>query len=845
MGSSMSEKFETEPRPKATHKKMDTLATRILGGASASILLHGLDPVQTGLVGEAILRLCIYMGLDPFNSHASVTPLSPNPATRQLRTMSKMQCIEEVCGAKINQSNKSGKIDCAFLDAAGTYWIISSKIGMITVYDIASLEIVDMLVLFTGPKPFMHEGKVPSPRKCALVRDKVAVRAVADRSHASNRDTVDDLTLLDISDLDRLCRLLRSRAPMVFTDIRSAVAHIVGDNRPSLQLRFHQHLLAEKMKRKLVIGSTLLLGAIPRSGKTYIAAAVTVGYDRILVLTPRPSETAAAWLSVYRNHRNFAKYAVIEWGADTVMPRGPVVAVASTQFMKMAKRTKYNWDIAFLDEYHEGGCTDLSEEMLADHLSPETIRVILTATYHKPAHHLAIPLDRQMFWDIEDANLMRSWPNDDVVSRLQDKHGAYFVARAKVFSGSDLEIAAFYQSLPQLVILTNTMQQDLYKSLPTNGSYGFSNRSLFALTEDGVFQNQKEVSLFLALLTGSEKLKHYKAGDMSIFARIRRIQKMYGHRPGDDFLTALVFLPYGVGQRVDPVKTAFTQQMQKDSVLRNFATLDLSKIPTGSTIPEMVKLTAARARAEGKDGLFLLTGNVGSLGVSIPEADVAFLLHDMESADLVFQQMLRANTEAPGKRVGIVVDFNVWRTLNVMNTYAAPTKGQSSAERREYCISKLIPYDPDLYECTTSPVTIGKDTLLNKLTEEWKKMMENVGYSISRLAKEPLGLSDEDQRQLNQLAKNLASVSGTEVRSTDQEALSNGLDVRRESPSAEEKAIEEFVKNVNLNDVLSRMIPDLLVLDSGEHDLKSTFATLYANPAVRDAMNEWLDMMYS
>jgi hypothetical protein len=179
-----------------------------------------------------------------------------------------------------------------------------------------------------------------------------------------------------------------------------------------------------------------------------------------------------------------------------------------------------------------------------------------------------------------------------------------------------------------------------------------------------------------------------------------------------------------------------------------------------------------------------------------------------------------------------------------MNTYAAPTNGQSSSERREYCISKLIPYDPDLYSCTESPVTIGKDTLLNKLTEEWKKMMENVGYSISRLAKEPLGLSDEDQRQLNQLAKNLASVGGTELRSSDQEALSKGLEVRRE-PTENEKIVEEFVKNVNLNDVLSRMIPDLLVLDSGEHDLKSTFAALYANPAVRDAMNEWLDMMYS
>lgn len=842
----MYKKFETGLANAMCNTTMDKLATRILGGASASILLHGLDPVNTGLVGEAILRLCICMGLDPFNSHASGTPLSPDPNTRQLRTMTKMQCIEEICTAKINQSNKSGKIDCAFLDSSGTYWVISSKIGMITVYDIATLEIVDMLVLFTGPKPFMHEGKVPSPlRKCALVRDKVAVRALADRSHASNRDTTEDLSLLDISDLDRLCGLLRSRAPMIFTDLRSATSYILGDNRPSLQLRFHQHILAEKMKRKLEPGATLLLGAIPRSGKTYIAGGLSSAYDRILILTPRPSETAASWLSVYRDHRDFAKYAVMEWTADAVLPAGPLITVASTQFMKMAKRTSYHWDIAFLDEYHEGGCTDLSEEMLADHLGPDTIRVILTATYHKPAHHLAIPVGRQFFWDLEDATLMRNWPSRDVIDRMQEKHGAYFIAKAKTkINTTDEEIAAFYQSLPQLVILTHAMQEELYKDLCSSSGYGFSNRSLFALTQDGAFQNQKEVSLFLALLTGSEKLKHYKAGDMSIFARIRRIQKMYGHRPGDDFLTALVFLPYGVGQRVDPVKAAFAQQMQTNSVLRNFATLDLSKIPATSTIPEMVKITAARARAQGKDGLFLLTGNVGSLGVSIPEADVALLLHDMESADMVFQQMLRANTEAPGKRVGIVVDFNVWRTLNVMNTYADTKGQQTSAERRAWCISNLIPYDPDLYSCKESPVIIGKDTLLNKLAEEWKKMMENVGYSISRLAKEPLSLSDEDQRQLNELAKNLASAVSTELHSSEQEALNKGLEVRRE-PSTEEKVIEEFVKNVNLNDVLSRMLPDLLVLDSGEHDLLRAGKTLYANPAIRDAINEWLDMMYS
>jgi len=200
-------------------------------------------------------------------------------------------------------------------------------------------------------------------------------------------------------------------------------------------------------------------------------------------------------------------------------------------------------------------------------------------------------------------------------------------------------------------------------------------RSLFMTTANGkAFQNQKAVDTFLALLSGSDKMRHYKAGDMSMFARILRYWKTTEHRAMDEFMAQIWFLPSGTGQLLENVKGAMISRIQANPILKNFATLTLDS--GMGDISKAVSNAVVDAKGLGKKGLILLTGNVGSLGVSLPEVDVALMLHDIGSADMNYQQMMRVGTEMISKKIGLIVDFNVWRVLTTLNAYATSRPGQ-------------------------------------------------------------------------------------------------------------------------------------------------------------------------
>jgi hypothetical protein len=325
----------------------------------------------------------------------------------------------------------------------------------------------------------------------------------------------------------------------------------------------------------------------------------------------------------------------------------------------------------------------------------------------------------------------------------------------------------------------------------------------------------------------------------------------------DEFMTQMWFLPSGTGQLLESVKTALISRIQANPVLKNFATMtldsgmgDISKAVTSATID---------AQALGKRGLILLTGNVGSLGVSLPEVDVAFMLHDIGSADMNYQQMMRVGTEMLDKRMGLVVDFNVWRVLTTLNIYATSRCGQankSSGDRINWCISHLIDVDPDLWDCRDSPMAVPKETIAERLTQEWRKMLEKTGSSLSVLARKPFDLG-EDQKLLDHIATYIeeGSAKSRIELNEDQEALNNGIEVRSCSNSIasdsksekheEEKEEEPILKKANLNDVLSRLIPEFAILSGCKTDLLQAIRAILSVPKQHTAINEFLIELYS
>ena len=860
------------------------LFTRIVAGDSASTILQGLAPMKKGHTGEGLLRLLILLGIHPTNPSSTVIPYQSFPTSRRLESISSFAERLEILQEGKTNSGGSDKIDVSWRDGE-KICVCSSKIGKLKIKSIADLEIPIMLSEFTESGGLTENGKRVSRESVipfVLVDNKEELLSLAEKSKASNQVSKDNLNPLDTEDLNRMCAVFLERiATCEANDMESILSFLLADEKPSLRTRFHQKLLCTKIMNLIRAGNkTVLLGALPRSGKTYMGAFVAKHFRKVLIITTRPGETRSQWNKVFKLHREFSDFIVKDLHSSTSLEiaaankRGEqLIAIASTQFMKgdEDRDTRscligLDWDLVLLDEVHEGGSTELSSAMLDTYIGTKPIRILMTATYTKPMEYYMIPNECCCFWDLEDVRLMRSWGTSEVFQRLYEKYGKEDTIKAQqdtYESGeTDKSIRKCYTDAPRLGILTNLMHQDVYENLrsitdASDNVYGFSMRSLFMTTKDGkAFQHQGKVDDFLASISGSDYMTRYKAhGNMSMFARIRRFWKTIGHRDNDEFMTQIWFLPSGVGQLLEHVKPALVGRIAANPILKQYATLTLDS--GMSDISKAVSNATIDAKAQGKKGLILLTGNVGSLGISLPEVDVAFMLHDIESADMNYQQMMRVLTEMLNKKYGLVIDFNVWRILTTLNTYATSRCGQaekSSGERIHWCVSNLVDVDPDLWECDESPETFQQHTIISELTKQWRRMLEQTGTSLNRLARKQIDLGD-DQEDLDQIAKHLDGGSGKtslEV-NPDQEKLPSGVEVRgtgsedeeEQEEVEEEEEEDEIRKKANLNDVLARLIPEVALLSGCKKDLLQAFRTIHSNPSQRAALNEFLTQLYA
>ncbi len=855
-------------------KYLRELLTRVLAGETAHTILLGLTPQNKGHTGEALLRILLLLGIHPTNTASFVIPYQSVPARRRLEAISSISERLDILNNGLINAGGANKIDACWRDGS-IIAVCSSKIGKVHVKSIADLDILAMLTEFTESGGYM-EGGIPVLRESVvpyvLVDNKYEVLYLAEKSKASNKVSKDNLNPLDIEDLNRMCAVLLERMEQCPRDFESILMHLLSDVKPSLRQRFHQFLITSGVIRAILSGNkTILIGALPRSGKTYVGAFIATYYKRILIVTTRPGETRSQWNKVFKDHREFSAYSVKDLDSTSSAEialsnkRGDsMVAIASIQFFKMQERDALmglEWDLVILDEIHEGGSTDLSHAMLDTYIGPNPIRVMMTATYTKPVEYYSIPSDCCFFWDLEDVRLMRSWGEPHVFARLCDKYGASEVEKARddtYASGeTDESIRRCYVNAPRLGILTNMMQSDLYDELRVaSGSadnvYGFSMRSLLMPSKDGrAFQNQKAVDTFLALISGSDKMKHYKKGDMSMMTRILRYWKTIGHRDGDEFMTQIWFLPYGMGQHLEHVKPAMIARICANPILKHFATLTLDS--GMGDISKMVASAVVDAKEQGKRGLILLTGNVGSLGISLPEVDVAFMLHDIESADMNYQQMLRVLTEMMNKKYGIVVDFNVWRVLTTLNTYATHCNqaGRSSADRIHWCVSNLIDVDPDLWECAESPETFPQERIAEELTKQWRRMLEQTGTSLQRLSRTQIELVGEGQNELNKIAKTLSGSSCITCEVNPDPPLPSGIDRKSDGSEDDDNdhtdvdEKEEMINKVNLNDILARLLPEMSILSGCTHDLRDAMRAIHDNPLLLEAMNEFLISLYA
>src|SRR3989344_2857707 len=205
--------------------------------------------------------------------------------------------------------------------------------------------------------------------------------------------------ILDMDDLTKYYRLLRNELKKYDID---EYDEIFGYGKTNLVMRFHQQIICNQIFRLVNEGQKqLLLGAKPRSGKTYICGGsiVMLKEDRtkfnVLIITPAPTETAPQFTEeLFEKYKEFNDCNIIHIDSSKKIKHlkdllgDKNIIVTSKQLLqqyigdKRLKLPKIN--IILFDENHFAGTTDLSKEILNTYSSASTIKIYLTATYNKP-----------------------------------------------------------------------------------------------------------------------------------------------------------------------------------------------------------------------------------------------------------------------------------------------------------------------------------------------------------------------------------------------------------------------------------------------------------------------------
>ena len=219
--------------------------------------------------------------------------------------------------------------------------------------------------------------------------------------------------------------------------------------------RFHQELFINKINHLINKNNKkILLGAIPRSGKTYIMAGSILEYVKnyiennkssrndckFIIITPAPSETIPQYLDAFNQYIDFennikaiqinndiekynfdkdeGKHFVYiiskqRLGYNKLNEKNDMIDNIDDEKLKQIERNieKYFgndiFDIIFLDEAHFGMSTKNAQTIINILDKNDIPKVFVTATYNKTNLAYNIREDQIIKWDINDIKMIK------------------------------------------------------------------------------------------------------------------------------------------------------------------------------------------------------------------------------------------------------------------------------------------------------------------------------------------------------------------------------------------------------------------------------------------------------
>jgi hypothetical protein len=842
-----------------------------------SILETCKNQSEKGFIYERLWDVCIKFGFCNHFQNSDFTHMIGNMNNGNLKPLT---TFTHYLTETVMSGNSSGCSDISLFNSAeNTFTFISSKYPK-TKDDntkqksVAYYEVQNIISVIDANKHIYPKFKI-----FLLVPDKKSVlEKVRNANKSSNYITkyMTDSNILDKNDLNKC--FLRFKADILkhikaSKDGKINYDEIYLSSKCNLDLRFHQELITQKTSSLIEEGQkTFLWGCKCRSGKTYMVGGLIIKQHEIkqklnvLIITPAPTETAPQFTDgLFNKFKEFESFKIHHIDGskniDGVVLGNSNIFVMSKQLLQqyiddktIMKIKNLKLDIIGFDENHFSGTTDLSKSILDSYSSRNTIKVYLTATYNKPLREWNIPEECQMYWDIEDEQICKSILVDDTnLEKLKEKHGdTSIIATIKHFTDRGLSLDDMfksYENMPDLYLITtmfDSQRYDIIKDKIMGSKYGFGFDVLFALNKQKTkFEFETEVKTILRFISGSNKEVDFKSGDKSMFSRILKICSDKETRTP---FTQIWFLP---SDNINEISKCLEQLMKEDNVLKKYNVLCINRKnkDLAKDIKEDITKQEKIAKAEGKEGLILLAGNMLTLGITLNMCDVVTLMNNTLSSDKVLQQMYRCMTEGSQKKFGFVVDLNISRVLNTCVNYTIYKNDKSTEDKIKYLIENhLINIDVDMMV----QKRLNSDVIVSKLMEIWKSDPINSFKSLLRnLDNDYVEFDTSTQKMINKSftssLKDDKVNTTIEIKDEDDESqeLPSGKEKVRDDSDKSESGDEEKLEKKEIKisftkDVLPYVIPltCILTIKNANKDFVKMLNDIQENPELLEMFDD-------
>jgi len=460
-------------------------------------------------------------------------------------------------------------------------------------------------------------------------------------------------------------------------------------NKQNFKLYDYQINLINKIDNN----KNILLGACPRTGKTYIIAGyINKNKDKlkdILIITPCPKETLEQWNEIYDNYYEFDSFNILKIETSkelkNIKLKDKNIIIISKQLLQINyKEFDYEPNLLIFDEHDFHGTSELSKDIIKKY-SIKSQNIYLTGTYYKSLYNIKNPtVILYNYYDLHKDN----------------------------------------PKTPEQIYLTSRFNKDIYKEIKLN-NLEFNFNLLFSLNNKNNFEYEQDIKYFI---------HYYITNDI-----INRIKKIYDiYEQEDNKYTHLWFLPEN---NIDLISKNLVKILVKNNYYRNFDILTFNsknyylyeieydnikedyktneiKLSKNINIKDFIKKQEKKIKINSnKFGLLILVGGMLQRGISLSHINTIFFLNESESYAKYLQSTYRCLTEEKNKKVGIIIDFNINRILSLFINY----------NDKDENINKLNIDDKIKYMIDNNMINLDIDKLINEdINNKMVKIDENL-----------------------------------------------------------------------------------------------------------------------